>query len=57
MLSKIHWDLVIIDEAHKLKNYDSKFTSTMREEYVYEHVVLLTGTLMYLSYSSSVLYL
>eukprot|EP01031_Cornospumella_fuschlensis_P026968 gene26968-32583_t len=30
-LSNIHWDLVIVDEAHKLKNYDSKLGITLRE--------------------------
>lgn len=43
-LSKIHWDAVIIDEAHKCKNYDSKFTSVLREEYSYRSCLLLTGT-------------
>lgn len=43
-LSSIDWDLVIIDEAHKLKNYDSKLASTLREEYSFKNCVLLTGT-------------
>ncbi|RYH10750.1 hypothetical protein EON65_39270, partial [archaeon] len=43
-LSNIHWDLVIVDEAHKLKNYESKLGITLREEYVYNHCLLLTGT-------------
>jgi SNF2 family DNA or RNA helicase len=43
-LSKIRWDFVIIDEAHKIKNYDSKLTSTLRDDYEYESSLLLTGT-------------
>lgn len=44
VLSKIGWDLIIVDEAHKLKNYDSKLSSTLREEFYYRNCVLLTGT-------------
>lgn len=43
-LSQIHWDLIIIDEAHKLKNYESKLGVTLREEYTYRNCLLLTGT-------------
>ena len=43
-LSKIDWELIVVDEAHKLKNYDSKISTTLREEYSYRNVVLLTGT-------------
>jgi superfamily II DNA or RNA helicase len=43
-LSCIDWDLIIVDEAHKLKNYDSKIASTLREEYSFKNCVLLTGT-------------
>jgi SNF2 family DNA or RNA helicase len=43
-LSHIHWDLIIVDEAHKLKNYESKLGVTLREEYIYKNVILLTGT-------------
>lgn len=44
VLSRIGWDVVIVDEAHKLKNYESKLSSTLREEYSYRNCVLLTGT-------------
>lgn len=43
-LSKIQWDVVVIDEAHKLKNFDSKISATLREEYSYNNTLLLTGT-------------
>ena len=43
-LSKIHWDVVVVDEAHKLKNYDSKLSTTLREEFSYGACALLTGT-------------
>lgn len=43
-LSKIHWDMIIVDEAHKLKNYESKLSSTLREEYKFQNCLLLTGT-------------
>jgi superfamily II DNA or RNA helicase len=43
-LSKVHWDMLIVDEAHKLKNYSSKLSTTLRDEYSYSNCVLLTGT-------------
>lgn len=43
-LSRIKWELVVVDEAHKLKNYESKISSTLREEYEYNNCLLLTGT-------------
>lgn len=43
-LSKIYWDVIVVDEAHKLKNHESKFTTTLREEYSYRNSLLLTGT-------------
>ena len=43
-LSKIHWDVLVVDEAHKLKNYSSKLTTTLRMEYSFANCVLLTGT-------------
>lgn len=43
-LSKIHWELIVVDEAHKIKNYDSKLSTTLREEYSYRNTLLLTGT-------------
>lgn len=43
-LSKINWDVLIVDEAHKLKNFSSKLSTTLREEYTFSNCVLLTGT-------------
>ena len=43
-LSAIHWDLLVVDEAHKLKNYDSKFSTVLRDEYSFQNCLLLTGT-------------
>ena len=34
-LSKIKWEVCVIDEAHRLKNYDSSFSKAMRENFVY----------------------
>jgi SNF2 family DNA or RNA helicase len=42
-LRQINWRLVCIDEAHRLKNNDSKTTSSMRELKT-EFTLLLTGT-------------
>ena len=43
-LSKVHWDVLVVDEAHKLKNYSSKLSTTLREEYSFSNCMLLTGT-------------
>mmetsp|Transcript_23013 Transcript_23013/g.45496 ORF Transcript_23013/g.45496 Transcript_23013/m.45496 type:complete len:2218 (-) Transcript_23013:218-6871(-) len=43
-LSPIKWKLLIVDEAQRLKNFNSRFSRTLREEFSYEHSVLLTGT-------------
>ena len=43
-LCKIKWDFVIIDEAHKLKNYDSKIATTLRNDFEFSNSLLLTGT-------------
>lgn len=43
-LTKICWDIVIVDEAHKLKNHESKISSTLRDDFDYRNCILLTGT-------------
>ena len=42
-LAKIKWRYIIIDEGHKMKNYKSKFHSTLAE-FKSTHRILLTGT-------------
>ena len=42
-LRPIHWKCVILDEAHRLKNKNSKVTEFLRS-YQMDHRVLLTGT-------------
>ena len=50
-VSTIQWDFLVVDEAHKLKNYDSKFTATLRDEYIYQNCLLLTGTPLQVQYN------
>lgn len=43
-LSQVFWEMLVIDEAHKIKNYSSKLNVTLREEYKFRNSLLLTGT-------------
>jgi SNF2 family DNA or RNA helicase len=43
-LSSIYWEMLVIDEAHKIKNHSSKLSTTLREEYRFRNSLLLTGT-------------
>ena len=44
-LSFVHWQVLVVDEAHRLKNHNSKLAMTMRkEQFKFKHKVLLTGT-------------
>jgi superfamily II DNA or RNA helicase len=44
LLSQIHWDVLIIDEAHRIKNHASKISTSLRQDFSYSNCVLLTGT-------------
>ena len=43
LLSEIHWQAIVIDEAHRLKNHESKLTISFRE-LTTEFILLLSGT-------------
>lgn len=43
-LSKVNWHLAIVDEAHRLKNYQSKLYITLVNNFSVQNSVLLTGT-------------
>ena len=42
-LSEIHWRALVVDEAHRLKNTESKLMVALCE-YSFDHLLLLTGT-------------
>jgi len=42
-LSRVPWQYVVVDEAHRLKNKDCKLTEELRA-FQTEHWLLLTGT-------------
>ncbi len=43
-LTKIYWEMMIFDEAHRLKNYNSQLSVMIREDFAYRHCLLMTGT-------------
>ena len=42
-LKKFHWQYIIVDEGHRMKNAQSKFAQTLGSVYQSRHRVLLTG--------------
>lgn len=44
LLSKIRWQHMIIDEGHRMKNTQSKLSSTLSSYYHSRHRLILTGT-------------
>lgn len=45
-LSRLHWEYLIVDEGHRLKNPDCKLNREMKR-YKADHRLLLTGKLSY----------
>ena len=44
-LAAIDWEILVVDEAHRLKNHKSKLAVNLREgKFVFKHSLLLTGT-------------
>uniref|UniRef100_M4BRS8 Uncharacterized protein n=1 Tax=Hyaloperonospora arabidopsidis (strain Emoy2) TaxID=559515 RepID=M4BRS8_HYAAE len=43
-LAQINWQLMVVDEAHRLKNGNSKLSNILRTRFTYENMLLLTGT-------------
>jgi superfamily II DNA or RNA helicase len=43
-LEKIDWHYIIVDEGHRMKNKDSKFSSALATRYKSRHRLILTGT-------------
>ncbi|CEP10281.1 hypothetical protein [Parasitella parasitica] len=43
-LGKIKWLYLIMDEGHRMKNANSKLTSTLKQEYNTKYRLVLTGT-------------
>jgi SNF2 family DNA or RNA helicase len=42
-IKSLHWSMMIIDEAHRLKNTKSKLADLLRQMHI-DHKVMLTGT-------------
>ena len=43
-LNRFHWQYIVVDEGHKMKNPKSQFAMTLGQIYNSEHRILLTGT-------------
>lgn len=41
---KIHWDVLVVDEAHRLKSDRSKLNVALKERFSFDATLLLTGT-------------
>lgn len=43
-LASVEWELLVVDEAHRLKNYSSKLAICLRnDKFQFRHRILLTG--------------
>lgn len=43
-LTRVNWQVLVVDEAHRLKNKGSKLSSLIHKNFKYENILLLTGT-------------
>ncbi|KAH7482156.1 hypothetical protein KRP22_009845 [Phytophthora ramorum] len=43
-LAQINWQLMVVDEAHRLKNRNSKLSNILHTRFKFENMLLLTGT-------------
>jgi SNF2 family DNA or RNA helicase len=44
-LTAVHWEILVVDEAHRLKNHNSKLAVNLRDDkFSFGHKLLLTGT-------------
>eukprot|EP01041_Mallomonas_annulata_P008363 gene8363-17230_t len=43
-ITRVPWELLVVDEAHRLKNYSSKIAAKLRDDFHYNNCLLLTGT-------------
>jgi superfamily II DNA or RNA helicase len=44
LLGEFKWSVMVVDEAHRLKNWKSKLNTVVRQSFSYKHCILLTGT-------------
>ena len=44
LLRKINWEYIIVDEGHRMKNSQSKFSQILGSQYTSKNRLLLTGT-------------
>jgi chromodomain-helicase-DNA-binding protein 7 len=43
-LAAVEWEILVVDEAHRLKNHKSKLAVNLRDGFDFKHCLLLTGT-------------
>eukprot|EP00980_Cylindrotheca_fusiformis_P030319 scaffold24653_cov157-Cylindrotheca_fusiformis.AAC.3 len=44
-LAAVRWEVLVVDEAHRLKNHNSKLAVNLRkDQFHFQHKILLTGT-------------
>ena len=43
-LAAVKWEILVVDEAHRLKNHNSKLAQNLRDSrFEFQHSLLLTG--------------
>jgi SNF2 family DNA or RNA helicase len=55
-LANVEWEVLVVDEAHRLKNHNSRLATNLRDRrFNFAHTLLLTGTPIQVSHQCNML--
>jgi chromodomain-helicase-DNA-binding protein 7 len=55
-LANVEWEVLVVDEAHRLKNHNSRLATNLRDRrFNFGHTLLLTGTPIQVSHQCNML--